>query len=176
MMQEMINYQELEQQANPGQFSIYDMEVLVPEVQKLESGECYLEIGVDRGRSLSIARKVAKDDVRICGIDLGEDPKVPGTIFTQGDSHQLSDLVSEEITVLFVDGDHSYQGCKKDIEIWFPKMKRNGTMLFHDCDETSPGVMWAVSEFVDTHRKQVSEFKLCKRTDKNTSMGVVRLC
>mgnify|MGYP001614376171 CR=1 FL=1 len=82
----MGKYEDLEAKARLGAFSTLDMEVLVPEVENIPEGGCYLEIGVDKGKSISIARMVAKNSVRICGIDLKEDPKVPETIFTQGDS------------------------------------------------------------------------------------------
>ena len=79
-----------------------------------------------------------------------------------------------KIYLLFIDGDHSYLGCRNDIEAWFPHMVEGATMLFHDCDESSPGVMQAVSEFVDTHRN-IKKFELFKRTDKNTSMAKIQL-
>jgi hypothetical protein len=34
--------------------------------------------------------------------------------------------------VSFVDGDHSYLGCKEDILAWLPKMKKNSIMFGHD--------------------------------------------
>ena len=77
--------------------------------------------------------------------------------------------------MLFIDGDHSYEGCKRDIDAWFPHMKKDGVLLFHDCDESSPGVVQAVAEFADTHRGVVKSWELFKRTDKNTSMSKVQL-
>jgi len=171
-----INYEEIDKKANPGAFSVYDIEVLVPEIQKLKSGDVYLEVGVDRGRSLSIARKIAKKSVRVIGVDIQSDPKVPGTIFLQGDSLSVAKKYNGPlISVLFIDGEHSYVGCKSDIRAWIPKVKVGGVILFHDCDETSPGVMQAVAEYVNLNNKKVIEFKLFKRTDKNTSMALIRL-
>lgn len=171
-----INYQELDLKANPGAFSTYDAEVLVPEVTQLKDNEIYLEVGVDKGKSLSIVRMVTKPTVKVIGVDLRVDPKVPNTEFFQGKSKDVAfDWKLYKISVLFIDGDHSYEGCKTDIDSWFPHMKKGGVMLFHDCDETSPGVLRAVSEFVDTYKGVLREFKLFKRTDKNTSMALIRL-
>lgn len=170
----MINYEELEKKARLGSFSTLDMEVLVPEVMKLQDNEIYLEIGVDKGKSLSVARIVAKPEVVVCGVDIQEDPKVEGTKFFQGDSVEIANkwmyiLGMYKVSVLFIDGDHTYEGCKRDIEAWHPHLKKDGVMLFHDCDESSPGVMWAVSEYVCTKGK--GSFSLYKYYNKNTSMA-----
>lgn len=164
-----MNYEELDKKANPGAFSTLDMEVFVPEVEKLESGQVYLEVGVDRGKSLSVARMVAKEGVEVWGVDLREDPHVKGTHFVQGDS--TTEELGKKVNVLFIDGDHTYEGCRKDIENWYPQMADNGVMLFHDCDETSPGVVQAVKEFVDKH-----EFKdVYYHPDQRCSMARIRL-
>lgn len=34
--------------------------------------------------------------------------------------------------MVFVDGDHSYEGCKGDIEAWFPHLVPGGIMAVHD--------------------------------------------
>lgn len=170
----MIDYEELDLKANLGAFSTFDAEVLVPEVVKLAPGEVYLEVGVDKGKSLSIAKMVAVKGVFVCGVDLKPSPNVRDTIFWQGDSVDVSKYYDNgEISVLFIDGDHSYKGCKRDIDAWYPHMKRGGVMMFHDCDESSPGVVQAVAEFVNTH--MVNKWELFKRTDKNTSMSKICL-
>lgn len=150
-----IDLDALDLKANPGAFSTYDMEVLVPEVQKLEPGEIYLEVGVDKGKSLSVARMVASEDVEVYGVDLREDPKVPGTLFFRGDSQETAKTYAWTIKVLFIDGDHTYEGCKADIDSWYPHMAKDGVMLFHDCDATSPGVVRAVKEFAEAHELDV---------------------
>lgn len=183
-MIEEINYEELDKKAQPGAFSTLDMEVLVPEVQKLNAGEIYLEIGTDKGKSLSIARMVIPENINIYAIDLNYTDELkeylkknPDIEFFWMSSKTASDVWKErnmpKIYLLFIDGDHSYLGCKLDIESWFPHMAKNGIMLFHDHDESSPGVMQAVSEFVGNHK--VEKYKVFKRTDKNTSMALVRL-
>lgn len=170
-----IDYLELDRKSRSGAFSEYDAEVLVPEVMKLEPGQIYLEVGVDKGKSLSIAKMVAKEGVEICGVDLEADPKVEGTIFTQGDSVEVANNMTpgKKISVLFIDGDHSYEGCKRDINAWYPFMKEDGVMLFHDCDESSPGVVQAVFEFAN--KKKAKSIRLYKYNGKNTSMCRVQL-
>lgn len=40
--------------------------------------------------------------------------------------------VPDNIDFIFIDGDHSYDGIKKDWENWWPKVKNDGYMLLHD--------------------------------------------
>jgi hypothetical protein len=163
---------ELETNAPDGAFSQYDIEIQVGELEKIPAGGTYLEVGVDKGRSLWVATQVRKD-VRICGVDVRVDPMILGTEFTQGDSVEVSKTWADKsIDLIFIDGDHTYEGCKRDIIAWMPKLKDNGVMLFHDCDESSPGVVWAVAEYY--YKSHLQSFDLFKKTDKNTSMA--RLC
>lgn len=144
------DYELLDLKANPGAFSTFDMLVVMPEVERLEPGQVYLEVGVDKGKSLSVARMVAKPGVFIVGVDLRPNPNVEGTLFYQEDSTKFK-FAKSKIDVLFIDGDHSYEGCKADIDNYYPQMAKGGVMLFHDCDNSSPGVVKAVEEFVTEH-------------------------
>jgi len=145
-----FNLDDLDLKANLGAFSTFDSSIQVPEVERLEPGQVYLEVGVDRGKSLSIAKMVAKEGVEVHGVDLRPDPEVPGTFFHLFDSTKFK--LDKKVDVIFIDGDHTYEGCKADIDNWYPQMAEGGVMLFHDCDETSPGVVQAVKEFVDEHK------------------------
>lgn len=51
----------------------------------------------------------------------------------------------ESLDFIFIDGDHSYEGCKKDILAWLPKIKKTGWLLGHDYHQY-PGVKKAVDE------------------------------
>ena len=50
---------------------------------------------------------------------------------------------------VFIDGDHSYEGCSLDISLWYPKLKVGGLLSGHDyVDEKGYGVIQAVDEFI----------------------------
>lgn len=166
----MIDYEQLDLKARLGAFSTLDMAVLLPEVEKLKPGQVYLEVGVDKGKSLSVAKMVAPPGVGIYGVDLRPDPKVEGTRFIQGNSQDVAAIWDGPIDVLFIDGDHSYEGCRADIASWYPHMADEGVMLFHDCDETSPGVVQAVHEFAESF-----DLELFESPDQRCSMARIRL-
>lgn len=59
--------------------------------------------------------------------------------FIQGDSHSLSTLTEirkflneEQVDLLFLDGDHSYDGIKKDFEMYADLVKPDGIIAIHD--------------------------------------------
>src|SRR4051794_36304815 len=52
-----------------------------------------------------------------------------------GDSHTI-DPPPEPLELLFVDGDHSYEGAKADFERWGAFVRPGGHLLFHDAVDT----------------------------------------
>lgn len=61
------------------------------------------------------------------------------TLFEQG-----------SLDFVFIDADHSYEGCKRDIELWSPKLKPGGLLSGHDYGNTdfeNFGVTRAVDEY-----------------------------
>lgn len=38
----------------------------------------------------------------------------------------------DQVDLVFIDGDHSYKGCKADILAWLPHVKQNGLLVVHD--------------------------------------------
>src|SRR3990167_77253 len=57
-----------------GGFGQADMAIMKEEVEKLNPGEFYLEVGVDEGRSFTTAAHYAKDGVWIIGVDYIDPP------------------------------------------------------------------------------------------------------
>lgn len=57
----------------------------------------------------------------------------------RGDSHALETmarveraLAGEKLDYLFIDGDHSYEGVKRDFEMYSPLVRSGGMIAFHD--------------------------------------------
>jgi len=58
-----------------------------------------------------------------------------------------SQVEDESLDFVYIDGNHSYESCKNDIEMWLPKIKKNGYIGGHDyLLKCFPGVVKAVDE------------------------------
>ena len=56
-------------------------------------------------------------------------------------------MQDNSLDYVFIDGDHSYKGVKRDIEAWYPKVKLGGWIGGHDYHiRFKTGVMKAVDE------------------------------
>jgi hypothetical protein len=149
-----------------GMFGPADMAVLKEEIEKLEPGQVYLEIGVDEGRSMAVAHYYAKPGVFIFGVDFhdvyphplsagrgvfAEQERIIGYdkygFFIHGDADILAKVWNTPIDLIFIDGGHDYFEVKANTEMWEPFMTKGSTMLFHDIDYMAPGPR----EFLDDH-------------------------
>lgn len=60
--------------------------------------------------------------------------------------------IDDDYDLIFIDGNHSYDYVKKDIELFYPKLKKGGTLAGHDYKRPNnehEGVTQAVNEFID---------------------------
>ncbi len=116
-----------------------------------------LEIGTANGGTLFCYSKLAPDDATIISIDLPEGqfgggyPEWKTPIYQafkkenqklyllKEDSHKQETLEkvkqilgSNQLDFLFIDGDHSYEGVKKDFEMYSPLVRKGGIIAFHN--------------------------------------------
>ena len=47
-------------------------------------------------------------------------------------SEEAAARIPRPIELLFIDGDHSYEGVRRDAELWLPRVMEGGTVMFHD--------------------------------------------
>jgi len=47
-------------------------------------------------------------------------------------------LNGNQLDFIFIDGDHSYEGVKKDFEMYSPLVKKRGIIAFHDIVNEDP--------------------------------------
>ena len=126
-----------------------------------------VNIGVMWGASMHCLRAGApKAD--LIGIDVDYASckvHLPGTLsattLIQADSTVYHEAFTDDIHLLFIDGDHRYDTVSKDIAGWTPKVVLGGIVIFHDYapkaidlkrDPSLRGVCRAVDEW----------FKVCK--------------
>jgi predicted O-methyltransferase YrrM len=66
----------------------------------------------------------------------------------RGSSREVAREFGGRVSLLFIDGDHSYEGVRADIEAWLDSVEPGGTVVFHDIG-WAVGVQRAVAEFVE---------------------------
>ena len=111
------------------------------------------EIGTSAGGTLYLLTRVAADDAVIVSVDLNTPPYLAAArrrlarasqrvVSLSGDSHAevMRDRVREALgdrplDVLFIDGDHSYDGVKRDWELYSPLVREGGLIGLHDVHE-----------------------------------------
>lgn len=65
----------------------------------------------------------------------------------RSDSVAAADGIEDgSLDFVFIDADHSYEGCSKDIKAWAPKVRQGGMVAGHDYNLKWPGVVKAVDE------------------------------
>jgi predicted O-methyltransferase YrrM len=112
-----------------------------------------LEIGAKGGGTLALFAQAATDEAQILSLDLDysdhrlySHPQLARhgqrIVCIQADTHcgQSTALVqswlsAEQIDVLFIDGDHSYEGVKQDYEMYSPFVRSGGHIVIHDIQQ-----------------------------------------
>lgn len=69
------------------------------------------------------------------------------THMVQGSVEAAAWVARESLDLVFIDGDHSYEGAGGDVAAWWPTLRPGGIMAGHDYTFTWPGVVQAVNEF-----------------------------
>lgn len=64
-------------------------------------------------------------------------------------SHDAVDDVPDNIDFVYIDGNHSYEYAKRDIQLYWKKVKSGGVLGGHNYQGEFPGVIKAVNEFID---------------------------
>jgi predicted O-methyltransferase YrrM len=65
----------------------------------------------------------------------------------KGTSHKIAENFDKKVDFLFIDGDHSYESVKSDVDDWFPKLNNGAMVIFHDIG-WAEGVQRVIEESV----------------------------
>jgi len=67
--------------------------------------------------------------------------------FINKPSYEMAKNWKEPIDILFIDGDHRYEGVKQDYALFSPFTRKNELIIFHDTNHPDfPGIKKAVDE------------------------------
>jgi len=76
--------------------------------------------------------------------------KYPGSTIIKTTSVNAAQAAPDEYySLLYLDGDHSYEGVKSDLDAWYPKVVKGGVIAGHDYKMGHYGVNQAVNEFAN---------------------------
>ncbi len=136
--------------------SRWELQRLLEEVQRLRP-QAMLEIGTANGGSLFGLARVCAPDAHIISVDLpkgsfgGGYPRWKIPLFNsfasgeqrldlmRADSHDRRTfdevqmrLGGQMLDFIFIDGDHAYDGVRRDLELYEPLVRPGGIIAFHD--------------------------------------------
>lgn len=147
---------------------------LIELLEKLkgEKPKVVLEIGTANGGTLFMFSRIASEDATIISIDLprgrfgGGYPKWKIPLYKsfarkkqemhliRANSHsnatleKVKTLLNDKyVDFLYIDGDHSYYGVKKDFEVYSSLVKKGGIIVFHDIAVHPAKTDFEVSKF-----------------------------
>jgi cephalosporin hydroxylase len=130
-----------------------------------------LEIGVAKGGTSQCFSKVCGNLVSICISDYSP---LPNQTYFRRNSHDPATLGKmtralngKVVDVLFIDGDHQYEGVKKDYELYSPLVRSGGLIAFHDIVKSK----WHESRNIGVPKlwdelKKANSIEICHDKDK----------
>lgn len=139
--------------------SLAEVDTLSKYARLIPPGHCIIDIGTRNGGSAIILAMSSQSNVYT--IDIKEDPREPG--FGYGHIaplrnhwyefdcgpriHQVTCVsweyihIHEPVGLVFIDGDHTYEGVMNDWNHFYPMVEEGGYILCHDYDRPKfPGV------------------------------------
>jgi predicted O-methyltransferase YrrM len=133
---------------------------------RAEQPRCVLEIGTGQGGTLYLLSWAAAGDARILSLDLREQSRARRFLYRSfarrrqrldawtADSHSTRTRAEAQrffrgagLDVLFIDGDHSYEGVRQDYDLYSPLVRRGGLIAFHDIVDGPESAVGEVPRF-----------------------------
>lgn len=137
-----------------------DIKDHLPRLREAAKGHCF-EIGVRGGMSTSaLLAGIEEHGGHLWSVDIDDCnvfPAHPNWTFVRSnsslDAERLKNSLPESLDLLFVDGDHTYEGAFSDLSKFGPMAKR---IFVHDTEAPDyPGVRQAVEEFAKQFERKV---------------------
>ena len=178
----------------------HHVKILQSIIAKLGPIYTYLEIGVHNGTSMSYIVSQTVNPVLCIGIDLFEgtitryahdklqqartesnirllNDSQSQILLIKGDSRAestrnavITALNSRPLDLLFIDGDHTFEGVESDFLLYAPLVRSGGYIVFDDANSTYPGIL----QCIDKHIKGSPTYKILGCYE-NTDLVVKKL-
>jgi len=169
-------------------------------ILKKEKPKYILEIGTAFGGTLFLLTRIASNDAQIISIDLPGGSFGGGYIKTRTklynefaldnqqihlirkNSHkketfeEIKDILAgKKLDFIFIDGDHTYEGVKRDFRLYSSLVKKDGIIALHDIVKTEIKGC-EVSKFWDEIKSKYSIIEIVEDRNQNwAGIGIIRL-
>ena len=168
--------------ATEGWLTLREATLLYRVARQIVEG-CIVEIGCYRGRSTVALGSAVLDKPNVivyaldphssftgeCGGEFG--PEDRGEFFRtmlNSECYRTVRLINlsseivtpgwtEDVSFLWIDGDHSLEGTKRDVECWMPHLSEDAYLAFHDTTKPNLGPHTVVNQLIDTDQFQEVE-------------------
>ncbi len=80
-----------------------------------------------------------------------------------------------KIDLLFIDGDHSYEGVKQDFDLYSSILSNNGIIIIHDTDPNYEETLIVSEDAKKDHYRFDGPAKLVKELEKNNNWNLINL-
>ncbi len=163
--------------------------------------ETVLEVGTAKGGTLFMFSRVIPDDAKIISLDMrimpgeglfvGWRPKFFKGFVKQTqnldvlwcDSHEISSFEKVEkildgrmVDFLFIDGDHTYAGAKKDFIMYSKLVRKGGIIGMHDVARHPPETNCDVYRFFNEIEKEYRAQKIIENPEQGWGgIGIIRI-
>lgn len=118
------------------------MEILFKLSREVAPNGVIVEIGSLFGATAVLMGLVTDDTIKIHCVELNVKQELrthikmfglsEKIVILEGDSHDIGKSWTLPIDLLFIDGNHSYDGVISDSRIWTPSVKKGGVVVWHD--------------------------------------------
>jgi methyltransferase family protein len=169
---------------SPTNYAVYEYYPLITRLcsdqqKQLGRGIHYLEIGTQEGGSAAAAFDSGCIDLAVLidmwGLEYGGTgrggpdhicnrlgPLMKKTLIITGSSHAVVPALRHQFDLIFVDGDHSAEGCRMDMENCLPLLESTGVMLADDTDHPQHSYIRKVTgDFAKLHHLSIAYHNLC---------------
>lgn len=154
-----------------------------------------MEIGRCNGETLLLLARQCQSNATIISLDLEPLSSMRTAVLRRltgnarkihlmtGDSHSpgtlssvLEILKGKKLDALFIDGDHSYSGVKRDFEIYAPLVRKGGLVAFHDIAEHPAERHCEVSRFWAEVKTEYEHLDIVEKVDQGwAGIGILYL-
>ena len=168
-------------------------------IVKKENCKTLIEIGTAKGGTLFLFTRVVSPDAILISIDLPKGKfgggysvfRIPlyksfkyknQKIFLLRENfHEYSTfeevkkiLGEKKADVLFIDGDHTYYGVKKDFEMYKKLVKNGGLIIFHDIFSHTFDSEVEVYRFWNEIKDKYDVIEICSKEKVSYGIGIIR--